>query len=89
MRDPTNPFQDRGEVQRALKAATLTLSQRPEEVRAAQDRMREYAFDLLQPFVNAGKETTPEIHQLSCDIFTLINAASELALLHAAPTAAP
>lgn len=63
-----------------LSGIGLTLTQRPEAVKAAQDRVREYAFDLLQPYINEGVDEPEEVHQLACDLFTLINAASELAM---------
>ncbi|MBS0370968.1 MAG: hypothetical protein JSS57_17440 [Proteobacteria bacterium] len=69
------------------RAATVALSQRPEEVKAAQDRIREYAFDLFQPYINEGVSTPDDVHQRSCDLFTLINAATELAMLHASRVA--
>lgn len=68
----------------APKGATMTLAERPEDVKAAQDIVREYAFDLIQPFVNAGTETTPEVDRLTGAMFALINVAWEIETMRAA-----
>ncbi len=47
----------------------FVMSQRPEEVTAAMDRLREVAFDICQEAINAGEEP----HRDAADIFTLIN----------------
>lgn len=66
------------------KAVHLTCAERPEDVKAAQDIVREHAFDMLQPFVNEGTETTPEVARLTGALFTLINACWELESMRAA-----
>jgi len=60
------------------KAAHLYCVERPEDVRLAQDIVREHAFDLIQPFVNAGTETSAEVNRLTSALFTLINTAWEI-----------
>lgn len=61
-----------------------TSAKQPKDVKAAQDIVREYAFDLIQPFVNAGTETTPEIDRLTGAMFALINVAWEIETMRAA-----
>lgn len=68
----------------APRGPTLTMAERPEDVRAAQDVVREYAFDLIQPFVNAGIETTPEVDRITGAMFALINTAWEIENMRAA-----